>query len=221
MRRLAIIIAVLALVPVVSASAGTVFETWNGTGGLTVHLTGHADIGTQSGWATIKVTNDTGMSPLVAGTSYEAYCVDLLHWSGGTDAVTDSFLDWDLYSGAHGVAAASYLMNTYLGKAGTDRSSLQIAIWEVLYEKEATWNAGSGNVWFSTFNATNVGAYLADAAAHPDYAGNAVWIRVTDDTSSDHYQDFATVASVPDLGSSVLLLGIGLAGLTAFKRRRG
>ena len=219
MRRVVTILAVLALIPVASASAGTVFETWNGTGGLTVHL-GGSTISTQSGWATVKVIDATGMAPLIAGTSYEAYCVDLLRWSGGTEAVTGSFLAWNLYSGGHGVTAASYLLNTYLGRPGTDRSSLQIAIWEVLYETAAAWNAGSGNVWFSAFNATNVGNYLANAAAHSNFAGDAVWIRVTDDARSNYYQDFATVASVPDAGSSLPLFGMALAGLAAFRRRR-
>jgi hypothetical protein len=40
MKQFIIALSVVALLPAGSASAGTIVETWNGTGGLTIHMAG-------------------------------------------------------------------------------------------------------------------------------------------------------------------------------------
>jgi hypothetical protein len=233
MKRLIVLLLALALVPAV-ASAGVILETWHGTGSLTILLDG-ASIGTQTGWATIRVDNvgtPNDMAPLALNASYEAFCVDLLRWSNSTSvgAHTADLLSWNLYNPATAAtraAAASWLLNTYLGQAGTDNSALQLAIWEVLYETSGTWATDSGNVSFSNSSANLINetaqAYLNRASTDgaSAYTGNGVWIQ-TDDSGTVpnlYYQDFATTIPVPEPGS-IMLLGSGMIGLAVVLRRR-
>jgi hypothetical protein len=235
MRKLVVVLLALTVVPA-AASAGTIAELWHYGPNVTITLTGYSEspFDTATGWAGITAT---GNIPGLANGVYEAYCVDLLHLSNNSsnvNSVTAGLLDWDMYeSGTAGTraAAASWLLNTYLGQPDTNRSALQLAIWEVLYEMNTAptppdsttnpWMLGSGHISFSDTTANAAAQNYLDLAfvgGATTYTGNAVWIQ-TENFAGGYYQDFGTTTPVPEPGS-ILLLGSGMLGLAAALRRR-
>ena len=236
MKRALLLLMLVVLTPAV-ASAGYITESWSSLVRTDITV-GARVVQTYTGYVTLNVTDATGMAPLSTGT-YEAYCVDLMHWSGNNTAESGSMLAWTmagptgsgltypLYTGARN--AASYLPNTYVGQAGTDRVALQAAIWEVLFETGASYGLYSGGVSFNFFGNTAswetahlaaFNTFVSEAANNLNYQSDATWIKVGNpagDPYNGYYQDFAT--KVPEPGS-MMLVGVGLVGLAAAVRRR-
>lgn len=222
----------MVILMVATASAGSITYQWYGTGGITLYY-GSDSVNTQSGWAKVTVTNDSGMNPLEVGNTYEAYCVDLLHMAANNNSKTANLRAWNLYGDNSTfffrAQAASYLLDTYVDTYTTDKfkAALQMAIWEVLFEdylpNGSAWSSvkNIGNFRWSTsdgFDPLTLGTLLTDAQSKAsDYTGGAVWIRAYSEGNDS--QDFGTKGQVPEPGT-MMLLGLGLFGLGAVGVRR-
>jgi hypothetical protein len=213
---------VFAMLPV-SMFAGSITITYVSDGSVTINapgiianpLTTTADVFT--------------LSPLTK----EAYCVDLSHYVGQGQVdtyTTDAISNWGGVTGGYpqytaAGHAAAWLANMYFKSGNLDKEAgLQVAIWEVLYENQLTFNAavagtggfslGGGNIYFTVgkaavaSNATNYlnalnAALKGNATAVNGY--DAIWVK-TSNLTANYTQDFVYVPE-PSL---IFLLGIGL-----------
>jgi len=124
----------------------------------------------------------------------------------------------------------AWLLNQY----GTDQwlatdgnyraAALQIAIWEVLYDPYGSYDVTLGEfkwVYATEKSATKMAIY-AYTTDYLKWLGNnrseALWYDVN--LQDGKGQDFARAMSVPEPGSTMILLASGLAGLGWFARRR-
>lgn len=149
-----------------------------------------------------------------------AFCVDLVDYLNNPQqmeyqpslysASVQSELDL-LFSAALGGDTMESVIDTSVESAG-----LQVAIWEVTNEGGGgTYDLTSGN-----FSVSGNAAVQAQAQSYLDAMSGATagLYNMTFMYSADH-QDLVTVAPVP-LPASGLLIGAGLAGLAAVRRRR-
>lgn len=85
---------------------------------------------------------------------YLAYCVDLNDYAASTD-VTEK--DMSFINNGDMVA---WLFETYADgvTTGTQAAALSVAIWEVIYETDPIFNAGTGFFWISENQAVRDGA---------------------------------------------------------------
>jgi hypothetical protein len=129
---------------------------------------------------------------------------------------------------------AAYLYNTYAPTFTpsqlTERTALQMAIWEVLYDvipNVIQGSPGAGRFAVNNANTTVQGlatTYLLDMLANPLLvaASNATWLQLSLNGNAT-YQDFIGPASastgVPEPGS-IFLLGTGVVALAAFRSRK-
>jgi VPDSG-CTERM motif len=154
------------------------------------------------------VTVYAGITQLkVNGVVTNSFCIDPYQWSSGT---SQPYIVTDLASApvpAMGSSAAllvNSLWADYYTQALTSASiaaGLQIAIWETV--------AGSNfSVVGSDFGAAGMITY---ANAH---AGNAGLVALSNPT----YQDYV-VQNVPDAGTTLVLLGLGLVAMAAVGRK--
>ncbi len=111
------------------------YMTYNGVG-LTSHVRIDAD-----GLLADGLSVPAGQLRIgYEGMDYLAYCVDLDHYAGSAD-VTEMSLD-----SIHNGDRVAYLFDSYADgvNSGLDAAALSVAIWEVIYETDGTFDTGSG-----------------------------------------------------------------------------
>ena len=142
-------------------------------------------------------------------TDYLAYCVDLDHYAKSAD-VTEQ----DMNSINNGDLVA-WLFDTYAQSvtSGIEAAALNVAIWEVIYENDATFDAGTGTLSISeNQDVQNVANdFLASLSSIPSSYTPSNGMMVL---HNDVVQD-VVVPEPTTLG----LLGIG-AGCFFVKRRQ-
>ncbi len=142
-------------------------------------------------------------------TDYLAYCVDLNHYAKSANMTPESI------SVLNNSDMVAWLFDTYAYgvTTGTEAAALNVAIWEVLYETNDAFNAGTGYFWVSenqnVLDEANV--LLASLDSMPTNYTPSNGLMVLDGLNA---QDVV----VPE-PTSLGLLGIG-AGCFIVKRRR-
>lgn len=148
------------------------------------------------------------------------YCVDLYHYISPNGTSSNTFVRHDgVVNGStvNNAAGVAWLLDTYaVGAAGNaaKETALQGLIWKAIYGGNFTFL--SENSWYSTWSQTNPGT--GDVSKF-------VWLtpdsRCLNDScyAPDCKQGLVTYQSVPDAGSTLLLLSAGLIGLGAWRRR--
>jgi PEP-CTERM motif len=170
----------------------------------------------------VKITGDLG--------TFWSYCVDLQHYdlAGANEVTVASMSDWDNKASPApvvntlGGGAASWLYNQYGATAvGGTQAALQLAIWNVLYDNDASVSTTGGGFWMSVTQsnasyAAAADAMLADYFSKGKPVANDIWLRTTN-VGGNYAQDF--IAPVPE-PATLLLLGTGIAGMFGVRGRR-
>jgi len=197
-----------------------------------------------SGLGSVSMTgHGAGLGPAIDGRTFEAYCVDLfgdIFIPGSATAttpvtVTATAAPMSGWSDPSGVATqpgagakAAWLYTNIAPTITRDdqRTALQMAIWNVLYDSDAsvTDKAGDFYVWADTsgtiVNLAN--GYLTELDSK---TGEATWLQlqtacVPGTTNCQNVQDFVgPLATVPEPPTLVLIAG-GLIGLLKRKASR-
>jgi hypothetical protein len=206
--------------PSASASPVIYIDTSHFVGTGVLHAPGTLADGLNVYLGAVQITGDLG--------TFWSYCVDLQHYdlAGWNEVTVANMSDWNNTATpvAHdslGGGAASWLYNQYGATAvGGTQAALQLAIWNVLYDNDASVSGGNG-FWLSVTQsnasyATAANAMLADYFANGKPVANDIWLR-TNDVRTNYAQDF--IAPVPE-PATLLLLGTGVAGMFGSRARR-
>ena len=156
----------------------------------------------------------------------EGYCVDLFHYFNPGSTMEADLLPISTLDAPRG-AAVAWLFNQFQSVANTPilKAALQYAIWNVLYDDDASVSGGAGNFYMvsgPTGFATAVSqantwlAALRSAQQQGGGVSEATWVKTTQDNDS-YYQDFVINTPEP---TALLLLGLGMVGVGAIRRFR-
>ncbi|MGE3842813.1 MAG: hypothetical protein AB7I50_14650 [Vicinamibacterales bacterium] len=234
MKRLGALACLVWCLVVGSAEAGNISLQWTGGVNVTVKFDA-TTINTAAGDFKLTATNNTLEPWLDQGQTFYTFCVDLQHYSTNPLTATwDWMSNWNMPAAGsnpayprtdntQGRGRAAYLGSQYFtlyptGLATNDvAAAYQLAIWELLYEQNNTFNVFSGSTYF-----TNISNSIRDAAntliaGSAGHVGQVGWLR-TDNTGA-YAQDYMAPAPVPDALSTLGALGISLASLTSLRRR--
>lgn len=227
-----LVLVVLLAVGAGTANAGTL--NVSAISGQVVGVTSHYATG-QVFAGTSTIWNIHGLDPL-DGTSFSSFCVDLQHGiklpEYNQQTQLDLMSNWNGYGWftpqPNAGRYAAYLYNTYTASLTSDaqRAGLQLAIWNVLNDKDFSVLTGVGlNSFAATGPAAAIAAaefYLAGLQANLAAAttADAYWLRLYDGTNPNASpQDFIGPKPVPDGGATLMLLGGALLGLGAVRRK--
>jgi hypothetical protein len=252
--RTVVLVGVLAVVCPATARAGTI-TLLNDFSGPAVQYTfideGAAKTFTPLFLGSILMTADGADLGALDGRTFEAYCVDIRgpilegEFPGINEpyqATTGLMSTWQAEDGLNTEAAGRAAAWLYTEIAAdfddntlsVERTAMQMALWNVLYDDDDSVLAGEGNFYVSNDLGTGVTAlaneYLDELFAAGDIsASDAPWIQLNDigvDPSTGirkSAQDFIgpnpETTPVPE-PSAGLLLGMGAMSLAAFRSRK-
>lgn len=215
MKKLLVVLAVVALLPVAPASADS-FVLGGTSNDVSYRLYGYDHWNVGAGSFDVSKLNGTDL-PWV-------YCVDLLHYISLNGTYSNTLVRHDgVVNGdpVNNAAKVAWLLDTYAaGAAGNSakEGALQGLIWEAIYGASFTFKPTAAQdayftPWFNAgFGSGDVSKYLW---LTPDS-------RCLSDScyAPDCKQGLVTYQPVPDAGSTLALLGAALAGLGAWRGSR-
>ena len=214
MKKLLVLLAVVALLPVAQVSADSlVIGSGSNSVSFTFGLQNYSGVG--AGSFDVSKLNGTSLPWL--------YCVDLDHYISLNTTYSyalvrnDGEVNGSVVKNAANVA---WLLDNYASLAAgnnTKEAALQGLIWEAIYGSDFTfWSSNSSYAQYLEWKPEVFGS--GDIAKYswltPDSRclNNSCYER-------ECKQGLVTYQPVPDGGATALLLGAALAGLAAFRRR--
>lgn len=164
------------------------------------------------------------------GSPVLTYCVDILHEVESTQQVAVDSTDNMPTLAQDGGGKAAWLLDTFASSVttGVQAAALQVAIWEAIYDNNH--DVTSGVFSIVTDSSAYTGAYEAQLIAtqatsylNQLFYGNgqyhtdtAVWL---DALANGGIGQSQITTATPEPGS-LMLIGLGLAAMAAFRRKR-